>query len=95
MTDRSTIRVFTPEGVVSAKGLTLTERSLVSSHWNAVRRYVEYGDDGPLVNLERSLGGPAMTVRVAGRALAFDLGVIERHAFRGDVRFESIYDEVV
>ncbi len=52
-----------------------------------MRAYLDFGDEGPLDQLEAST--------VAGFDLETDLGAIEWHAIRGDVSFESIYDEVV
>jgi hypothetical protein len=68
-------------------GLSDSDASTVGRHWNAVRRYLEYGDETDLSNFHG--------VTVAGHALETDPFVIEWHAVRGDVRFESIYDEVV
>jgi hypothetical protein len=68
-------------------GLTAAEATTVGRHWNAVRIHLEYGDDHKLAQF--------VNVRVAGYALETDPLVIEWHAIRGDVRFESIYDEVI
>lgn len=89
----SAIRVFTRTGVVFAADLRPAQKSVIAHHWNAIRRYLEYGDDTALVDLERDLGPEE--VRLGRHVLSFDLDEIEYHAFRGDVRFESIYDEVV
>jgi hypothetical protein len=68
-------------------GLSDSDASTVGQHWNAVRRYLEHGDE---TDLSHFAG-----VTVAGRLLETDADVIEWHAIRGDVRFESIYDEVI
>lgn len=81
------IRVMTTEGVQFLHGLSADQASLVGQHWNAVRKYLDFGDEGPLEQLDGAT--------VAGFELETDLGAIEGHAVRGDVRFESIYDEVV
>jgi hypothetical protein len=84
---RPPIRVLTAGGVRFLTGLTAAEATTVGLHWNAVRSYLEYGDDRKLVQF--------INVRVGGHALETDPLVIEWHALRGDVRFESIYDEVI
>ena len=52
-----------------------------------MRTYLEYGDDRKLTQF--------INMRVAGQLLETDPNVIEWHAIRGDVRFESIYDEII
>jgi hypothetical protein len=68
-------------------GLTAAEATTVGQHWNALRTYLEYGDDRKLAQF--------VNMHVAGYVLETDPLVIQWHALRGDVRFESIYDEVV
>jgi hypothetical protein len=68
-------------------GLTGAEATTVGRHWNAVRTYLEHGDDRKLTQF--------INMRVAGHLLETDPNVIEWHAIRGDVRFESIYDEII
>jgi hypothetical protein len=87
MSSRPAIRVLTTRGVEMLGGLSDPEASTVGRHWNAVRSYLEYGYE---TDLEDFHG-----VIVAGRVLETDPDVIDWHALRGDVRFESIYDEVV
>jgi hypothetical protein len=84
---RPPIRVLATGGIIFLTGLTTAEATTVGRHWNAVRSYLEYGDDRKLVQF--------INVRVAGHLLEADPLVIEWHALRGDVRFESIYDEVI
>jgi hypothetical protein len=84
---RPPIRVLTTRGIMFLTGLTATEATTVGRHWNAVRIYLEYGDDRKLAQF--------INIRVAGHLLETDPLVIEWHAIRGDVRFESIYDEVI
>jgi hypothetical protein len=81
------MRVFTTRGVEMIGGLSDTDATIVGRHWNAVRRYLEYGDETDLSNFQG--------VTVAGRFLETDPDVIDWHALRGDVRFEAIYDEVI
>lgn len=83
---RPTIRVLTPGGVQFVSGLSATQTSLVAQHWNAVRRYLETGDDEDLADLDGlAVGGHPLETRPDG---------IEAQAIRGEVDFESIYDEV-
>lgn len=82
-----TLRILTTDGLEFVSGLNAAEASNVGSHWNAIRRYLEWGETKGLQHLQG--------VRVAGRILETRPEVIEWHATRGDVSFESIYDEVV
>jgi hypothetical protein len=88
------IRVFTTEGVVFLDDLSEAERSLVGTHWNAVGRLLETGDEGPLsvLNYTYRAGSGGHPPTVGGHELEFDLDRIEAEAARGDVRFESIYE---
>jgi hypothetical protein len=83
---RPPIRVLTTSGIRFLTGLTAAEATTVGRHWNAVRIYLEYGDDTKLA--------PFINAHVAGHLLETDPAVIDWHAIRGDVRFETIYDEV-
>jgi hypothetical protein len=83
----SAIRVLTAWGVIFISDLPPAEASLVGRHWNAVRAYLDFGDEGPLEQFDGAT--------VAGFDLETDLDTIEWRAVRGDVSFESIYDEVV
>jgi len=84
---RPPIRVLTRQGIQFLPNLTDQEASQVGRHWNAVRRYLEYGDETGLDHLDG--------VTVGGFTLETDPYAIEWHAVRGEVRFESIYDEVI
>lgn len=83
---RPSIRVLTPEGVEFVSGLSATQTSLVAQHWNAIRRYLETGDDNDLADLEG--------LAVGGHPLETQPQAVETHAIRGEIDFESIYDEV-
>jgi hypothetical protein len=87
MTSRPDMRVLTKRGIEMLGGLSDTDATTVGRHWNAVRHYLEYGDQSDLQDFQG--------VTIAGRLLETDPDVIDWHAIRGDVRFESIYDEVV
>lgn len=84
---RGPIRVLTTGGLIHLQGLDDTEASEVGRHWNAVRAYLDFGDDRPLEEFDG--------VVVGGLELETDPDVIEWHAVRGDVSFESIYNEVI
>ena len=81
------IRVLTIEGLQVLADLTASEASVVGHHWNAIRAYLDYGDDSRLDQF--------INVLVQGFELESRSDVIEWHAVRGDVSFESIYNEVV
>lgn len=94
------IRVLTSQGVQFMSGLSDSDRSLVGHHWNAVRRYLETGQTDELEALEGAMVGgeefghlPGIPLR--GVSLDCDPSSIEWHAVRGEVSFESIYDEVI
>lgn len=91
------IRVLTTSGLRFRYGLSEQDRSVVAQHWNAVRRYLEYGDDVQLSPFDRYLlnGNDHDSGESERLELETDLESIEYHAVRGEVRFESIYDEVV
>lgn len=82
---RPTIRVFTIDGVQFVAGLSAIQTSLVARHWNAIRRYLETGDDVDLADLDG--------VAVGGHRLETRPPVVESHAVRGEVEFESIYED--
>jgi hypothetical protein len=84
---RPPIRVLTTTGIRFLTGLTVGEARTVGQHWNAVRAYLEYGDHSKLL--------PFVAVDIAGHILETDPAVIDWYAIRGEVAFESIYDEVI
>lgn len=88
----TTIRVLTTRGVAFVDVSDPWERSAVGRHWNAVREFLEYGDDRTLRALEVELLQSPNGVLVGDVELSFDLDLIEREAFRGEVHFESIYE---
>lgn len=91
---RAPVRVLTTEGLQVVTGLGDSEASAVARHWNAVRRYLEQGDESGLAEFEDRVVGRTPQLP-GGHRLETDPSVIEWHAVRGEVRFESIYDEVV
>ena len=84
---RAPLRVLTTDGVQFLAGLSDGEAGQVGRHWNAVRHYLDTGEDHQLPQFAGAV--------VAGFTLETRVKVIEGHAIRGDVRFESIYDEVI
>lgn len=99
MNQPQTLRVLTSTGVQFLAGLSQQDKSLVARHWNAVRRYLEYGETDQLDALDgRTVGGQEFAhlpgIPFGGVALNCDPASIEWHAMLGEVSFESIYDEV-
>ncbi len=84
---RGPIRVLTTGGLVHLRDLDDAEATEVGRHWNAVRRYLETGDDTALAEFQHSF--------IRGRELAASAALVEWFAVRGEVSFESIYDEVI
>ncbi len=81
------LRVLTVDGLEFLTGLSPDEASAVGHHWNAIRRYLETGDMYPLYQMHGAI--------VDGKELETRIEVIEWQAMRGDVSFESIYEEVI
>ncbi len=79
--------MLTTQGLEFLPNLTDREASAVGRHWNAVRRYLDYGYDAELAEFEG--------IEVGSFELETRTNAVEWHAVRGDVRFESIYDEVI
>jgi len=81
------MRVLTAEGLqdVGLRGSRVA--SLVGAHWNAIKKYVETGDDSELNAFTDEFPG--------GKRLATDSLVIDREARRGELDFEDIYDLTV
>lgn len=88
----SSIRAITTGGVDFIRVPDPLDRSTVARHWNAVREFLEHGEDRTLRALEAELLQTPSGVMVGDVELSFDLDLIEREAFRGEVRFESIYE---
>lgn len=89
------MRVLTTNGVWFLAPVDALGASDVGRHWNAVRRYLDTGNDDDLAGFAGiELEGVDQDGTRHRVALATDPDSIEIHAMRGDVRFESIYDEV-
>ena len=93
---RHPIRILSTRGLVYLADLTDQDATTVGRHWNAIRRYLETGEDGDLADLEGAQvrGFDIEAGRPVVARLETDPDAIESHALRGDVSFESIYDEV-
>lgn len=92
---RTAVRVLATDGLHFLANLSAADASAVGRHWNVIRHYLDTGHTYDLADFDR--------VEVAGTdeqgssrtvALETDPDQIDMHAIRGDVRFESIYDEV-
>jgi hypothetical protein len=83
---RPPIRVLTTQGVKFVGGLSDRDASTVGAHWNAVRRYLDTGEDYQLAGFD--------DVEIDGEVLETGIDAIEYWAIRGEVRFDDIYDEV-
>lgn len=88
----NTIRVLTTRGVDFVDIPDPWDRSTVGRHWNAVRDFLENGDDRSLRSLEAELLRSADGVLVGDVELSFNLDFIEQEAFRGEARFEELYE---
>jgi hypothetical protein len=83
---RAPLRVLTTAGVQVVSHLSDRDATVVGRHWNAVRRYLDVGEDNDLADFDG--------VDIAGHELETRLDAIEGHAIRGEIRFEDIYEEV-
>ncbi len=82
---RPPMRAVTRQGLVLLSGLSDDDASLVGRHDNAVKRYLDTGDDSGLEEFDG--------VTVAGYELETSLDVLDFYAFVNDIRFEDIYEE--
>ncbi len=85
MSSRPAMRAITRQGVVLLPGLSDDDASLVGRHDNAVRRYLDTGDDSALTEFEG--------VTVAGYELETSPDALDWYALINDIRFEDIYEE--
>ncbi len=79
------MRAVTRQGLQSLSDLSDEEASLVGRHDNAVKRYLDTGDDSDLQQFDG--------VTVAGVELETSLDALDFYAFVNDIRFEDIYEE--
>jgi hypothetical protein len=78
------LRILTPEGIEFVEVTDPDERSEVGQYWNAVRHYLNTGDDSRLWRFEGET--------VAGRPWETGLDPIEEWGRRGELDFEDIYE---
>jgi len=81
---RPAMRAVTRQGLVLLPGLSDHDASLVGRHDNAVKHYLDTGDDGGLEEFEG--------VSVAGYELETSLDALDFYALVNDIRFEDIYE---
>ncbi len=79
------MRAITRQGLVLLPGLSDSDASLVGRHDNAVRRYLDTGDDTDLQEFEE--------ITVAGHELETSLDALDYYALINEIRFEDIYEE--
>jgi hypothetical protein len=90
------LRGLTVDGLRFISRLSRPDASSVGRHWNAVRHYLETGDDSALAEFDAvqvsgvDEHGQPVTVQ-----LETDPDAVELQALRGDLSFESIYDEML
>ncbi len=85
MTGRAPMRAVTRAGLVLIPDLSDEQASLVGRHDNAVRRYLDTGDDSDLEEFDG--------VTVAGHELETSLDALDFYALINEIRFEDIYEE--
>lgn len=78
------LRILTPEGIEFVEVTDPDERSEVGQYWNAVRHFLNTGDDSRLWRFEGET--------VAGRPWETRLDPIEEWGRRGELDFEDIYE---
>ncbi len=79
------MRAITRQGLVLLAGLSDSDASLVGRHDNAVRRYLDTGDDSGLDEFD--------DVTVAGHELETSLDALDFYALINEIRFEDIYED--
>jgi hypothetical protein len=77
--------VLGPQGTMSVSVVGSEDATVVAEHWNAVKRYLNTGDDSQL----RRFQG----VSIAEVELETDLDEIDRLASLGVLEFEHIYEQ--
>jgi hypothetical protein len=79
-----TMHILGPQGITTVTVQGSRQASVIAEHWNAIRRYVNTGNES---DLRRFYG-----VTVAGVELETDPDVIDRLAAIGALDFEDIYE---
>lgn len=92
---RAPVRILTTSGVQFLTGLSDGDATTVARHWNGIRLYLDTGNTNGLTHSAgRTVTGRDPDGQQQRVALETDPDRIEWAALRGDVRFDSIYDEV-
>ncbi len=81
------MKVLTPEGVKVVEVLKKEDASAIGQYWNAVKHFLDTGDDRRL----RPFEGKTVE-RVEREEFQTDLDAIEEEARRGEIGFEDIYE---
>ena len=84
MPTRERMRVLTTRG---QRWMDLDDEAatVVARHWNAVRRFLETGEEQPLLDLS--------PYRIGGQRLETDPMVIYALGHRGELNFDDLYGE--
>ncbi len=80
------MRAVTRTGLVLIPDLSDEDASLVARHDNAVKRYLDTGDDTALADFRG--------VTVAGHGLETDLDALDWLGLAGAIDFLEIYEEI-
>ncbi len=86
MTGRAPMRTVTRTGLVLIPDLSDEQASVVGRHDNAVKRYLDTGDDSALTQFKG--------VTVAGHELETDLDALDWLALAAAIDFLEIYEEI-
>ena len=79
------MRAVTTDGVMMVTPFSREEASLIGRHHNAVKAFINEGDEEALL--------PFRKVTVGGRRLQTDPDELENLARDGQLDYENIYDE--
>lgn len=83
--------VYAPDsrhGLIEITVSSRAERRVLSLYWNAVLRFLDTGDDGPLADF---IGEDILTDDGTLVPLITNLDELERLGFAGALSFESLY----
>jgi hypothetical protein len=83
-----TVRFITPRGVIPLDVRDSRSATRVAEHWNAVRRFIETGDERPL----RRFRGKSVTSNKLAYPFVTDLETLKRLANVGELRFDTLYE---
>ncbi len=80
---------LSPQGRIWLEVRDSRSRERIGAYWNAVRRYVETGDDRPL----RQFRGRSVRIDKGSYPYVTDTGTLDRLASAGELGFDSIYPQ--